>query len=225
MGMSKRILIVDDEPDILEFLSYYLKNSGYHIEVANNGAEAITKARKFQPDLILLDVMMPKMDGYEACREIRKDRELKDTVIAFLSARNEDESQIEGLNIGADDYIAKPIKPKVLVSKIEALLRRNTSGVSSMTNVLEVQVDLDKFVAIKNKEELTLPKKELQLLALLLSKPGTVFTRKQILTEVWGNDVIVGDRTIDVHVRRLRTTLGEGIIETVKGVGYKYALI
>jgi len=222
--MSKRILIVDDEPDILEFLSYYLRNSGYSIEVANNGIEAITMARKFQPHLILLDVMMPNMDGYEACREIRKDQALKDTLIAFLTARNEDEAQIEGLDSGADDYIPKPIKPKVLVSKIEALLRRNGKGESGGPAVLDVQVDLEKFIVIKNKEALTLPKKELQLLALLLSKPGNVFTRTEILNAVWGKEVVVGDRTIDVHIRRLRQALGEETIETVKGVGYKYAL-
>jgi len=222
--MSKRILIVDDEPDILEFLSYYLRNSGYSIEVANNGVEAITMAHKFQPHLILLDVMMPNMDGYEACREIRKDQALKDTLIAFLTARNEDEAQIEGLDSGADDYIPKPIKPKVLVSKIEALLRRNGKGESGGPAVLDVQVDLEKFIVIKNKEALTLPKKELQLLALLLSKPGNVFTRTEILNAVWGKEVVVGDRTIDVHIRRLRQALGEETIETVKGVGYKYAL-
>lgn len=219
--MSKRILIVDDEPDILEFLGYYLKNSGYDVELANNGEEALHKAHIFFPDLILLDVMMPEMDGYETCRKIREDPELNNAIIAFLSARSEDESQIKGLDLGADDYIPKPIKPKVLVSKIEALLRRDRGTNQKRTGIY---VDMSRFIAIKNGEEFTLPKKELQLLALLLSKPGNVFSREHILEKVWGQDVIVGDRTIDVHVRRLRQALGEEIIETVKGIGYKHAL-
>lgn len=221
--MTKRILVVDDEEDILEFLGFYLKKSGYRVEVASNGIEAIEKAGEFLPDLILLDVMMPEMDGYETCAAIRKEKQLQDVLIAFLTARHEDESQIEGLEIGADDYISKPIKPKVLVSKIESLLRRQNRS-TQLQNIkpLNVQVDLERFIAVQNGQEISLPKKEFLLLSLLLSKPETVFTRDQILKEVWDNDVVVGDRTIDVHIRRLRQTLGENIIKTVKGVGYKY---
>jgi two-component system alkaline phosphatase synthesis response regulator PhoP len=218
MSMSKRILIVDDEPDIREFLSYYLKNSGYEIELAENGYEALDKVRSFAPDLVLLDVMMPEMNGYETCRKLREDDKYGNTIIAFLSARKEDESLIKGLRIGADDYIPKPIRPKVLVTKIEALLRRNQNTKQLSKGI---SVDMDKFVAIRDGQEFVLPKKELQLLALLLSKPGNVFTREQILAKVWGTDVVVGDRTIDVHIRRLRHSLGEKSIETVKGVGYK----
>ena len=218
MSMSKRILIVDDEPDIREFLSYYLKNSGYEIELAENGYEALDKVRSFAPDLVLLDVMMPEMNGYETCRKLREDDKYGNTIIAFLSARKEDESLIKGLRIGADDYIPKPIRPKVLVTKIEALLRRNKNTKQLSKGI---SVDMDKFVAIRDGQEFVLPKKELQLLALLLSKPGDVFTREQILAKVWGTDVVVGDRTIDVHIRRLRHSLGEKLIETVKGVGYK----
>ena len=224
MNNSTKILLVDDEQDILDFLSYNLEKEGYLVDTATNGKEAIVKAKKSTPDLIVLDVMMPGMDGIETCREIRQIESLKNVLIAFLTARNEDYSQIAGFDVGADDYITKPIKPRVLVSRIKALLRRATvSGTQS--EVLEVggiRVEKDRHMVIKNGIEISLPKKEFKLLALLISKPGKVFSREYILQHVWGNEVVVGDRTIDVHVRKLREKLGDDFIKTIKGVGYKF---
>lgn len=219
------ILLVDDEPDILEFLSYNLKKEGYDVFTAGNGAEGIQIALKEKPHLILLDVMMPEMDGMEVCKELRQRPELKHILIAFLTARNEDYSQITGFESGADDYISKPIKPKVLLSRIAALLRRAHQEPLSDTIPLAVgdlKIDRERYIVIYKDEEVNLPKKEFELLSLLASKPGKVFTREHILQYVWGDDVIVGDRTIDVHVRKLREKFGDEYIKTVKGIGYKF---
>ncbi|MFL2564923.1 MAG: response regulator transcription factor [Parvicellaceae bacterium] len=221
--MSKKILIVDDEKDILELLDYHLIKEGYKTMKASNGKEALKVAKDFLPDLVLLDLMMPEMDGIETCLEFRENKILKDCLIAILTARAEDYSQIAGLNAGADDYINKPIKPRVLLSRIKALLRRTESKVKNDSNV-ELEIDTEKYVAILKGEEMLLPKKEFELLALLFSKPGKVFTREVILARVWGDDIIVGDRTIDVHIRKLREKLGNQYIKTVKGVGYKLKL-
>jgi two-component system alkaline phosphatase synthesis response regulator PhoP len=221
--MSKKILIVDDEKDILELLDYHLTKEGYKTLKAFNGKDALKIAKDFLPDLVLLDLMMPEMYGIETCIEFREDNLLKGTLIALLTARAEDYSQIAGLNAGADDYINKPIKPRVLISRIKALLRRTESKVNSESNV-ELEIDIEKYVAILKGEEMLLPKKEFELLALLFSKPGKVFTREVILTRVWGDDIIVGDRTIDVHIRKLREKIGNQYIKTVKGVGYKLKL-
>ncbi len=219
-----KILLVDDEADILEFLSYNLKKEGYDIYTATNGKQAIEMAKKVSPHLIILDVMMPDMDGIETCREIRTLPGLKDVLIAFLTARNEDYSQIAGFEVGADDYINKPIKPRVLVSRIKALLRRGNieQVVVDKSDLGGIKIDREGFVVVKDGKALNLPKKEFELLELLASKPGKVFTREVILDSVWGGDVVVGDRTIDVHVRKLREKLGDDYIKTVKGVGYKF---
>ena len=219
-----KILLVDDEPDILEFLSYNLKKEGFHVDVAGNGKEAITIARKEMPHLILLDVMMPDMDGIDTCREIRNIEGLKEVMVAFLTARSEDYSQIAGFEVGADDYINKPIKPRVLISRIKALLRRvnNNNYSEEKLDLGGIKIDRERYLIIKDGTEINLPKKEFELLALLASKPGKVFTRDVILDKVWGGDVIVGDRTIDVHVRKLREKLGDEYIATVKGIGYKF---
>lgn len=225
MSAEQKILLVDDELDILEFLSYNLKKEGYEVYVANNGKEAITIAKKVRPDLIILDVMMPDMDGIETCRNLREIDGLKNVMIAFLTARNEDYSQIAGFDVGADDYINKPIKPRVLVSRIKALLRRGTSSESNKTDKVDtggIKIDRERYVIEKNGVEINLPKKEFELLALLASKPGKVFTREAILDLVWGGDVVVGDRTIDVHIRKLREKIGEDFIKTIKGIGYKF---
>jgi two-component system alkaline phosphatase synthesis response regulator PhoP len=221
--MSARILLVDDEPDILDFLSYNLLKVGYEVHTANNGQEGIASAININPDLILLDLMMPELDGIETCIQIRKIDALSSTIIAFLTARGEDFSQINGLEAGADDYITKPIKPKVLISKIKALLRRGKSGQSTVKtdSTTSVVVDKERFVAIVEGKDIVLPKKEFELLELLSSKPGKVFDRNSILEEVWGTDVVVGDRTIDVHIRKLREKIGDQRIQTIKGVGYK----
>jgi two-component system alkaline phosphatase synthesis response regulator PhoP len=224
MNNLTKILLVDDEQDILDFLSYNLEKEGYLVDTATNGKDAIIKAKKTPPDLIVLDVMMPGMDGIETCREIRQIETLKNVLIAFLTARNEDYSQIAGFDVGADDYITKPIKPRVLVSRIKALLRR-ASVTGSQNEVLEVggiRVEKDRHMVVKNGIEISLPKKEFKLLALLISKPGKVFSREYILQHVWGNEVVVGDRTIDVHVRKLREKIGDDYIKTIKGVGYKF---
>ena len=221
-----KILLVDDEPDILEFLSYNLKKEGYNVFTANNGKEAVTVAKKENPQLIILDVMMPDMDGIETCREIRDIPGLKDVMIAFLTARSEDYSQIAGFDVGADDYINKPIKPRVLISRIKALLRRGENSDSNKStdkvDMGGIKIDRERYLIIQDGKEINLPKKEFELLALLASKPGKVFTRDVILDKVWGGDVIVGDRTIDVHIRKLREKLGENFIKTVKGIGYKF---
>jgi two-component system alkaline phosphatase synthesis response regulator PhoP len=223
--IKNKILLVDDEADILEFLSYNLKKEGYRVFTANNGKEAVTVAKKENPDIIILDVMMPDMDGIETCREIRDLPGLKDVMIAFLTARNEDYSQIAGFEVGADDYINKPIKPRVLSSRIKALLRRSGSTETTATDKVDmggIKIDRERYLIVQDGNEINLPKKEFELLALLASKPGKVFTRESILDKVWGGEVVVGDRTIDVHIRKLREKLGEEFIRTVKGIGYKF---
>lgn len=218
------ILIVDDEEDILEFLEYNLKKEDFEVHVASSGRKAIDIAQRVSPDLIILDVMMPELDGIETCKELRDLPNMKNTLIAFLTARNEDYSQIAGFDAGADDYINKPIKPRVLVSRIKALLRRHNP--INQNQVFEtgsgLKIDRNKYVIELQGKELTLPKKEFELLALLASKPGHVFTRDFILSSVWGEQVVVGDRTIDVHIRKLREKIGDHSIKTVKGVGYKF---
>ena len=221
---SYKILLVDDEQDILDFLGYNLSKSGFEVYFASNGKEAIESAKKILPHLIILDVMMPGMDGMETCRELKEIPELKNILIAFLTARNEDYSQIAGFEVGADDYITKPIKPLVLISRVKALLRRRFSGTTqeNQTELGDLKINHDKYLVIKGGTEINLPNKEFKLLALLSAKPGKVFTRESILQQVWGDEVIVGDRTIDVHVRKLREKLGEEYIKTIKGVGYKF---
>jgi two-component system alkaline phosphatase synthesis response regulator PhoP len=220
------ILIVDDEPDILEILSYNLTNEGYHVETANNGAKAVKMAKKIKPQLVILDVMMPEMDGIEACEQLRKVKSLDDTVIAFLTARGEDYSQVAGFEAGADDYITKPIKPKVLVSKVKALLRRFKSDKQEkqIYKVGDIVINKDEYKVVKDKVEMPLPRKEFELLSLLTSEPGKVFKREDILDRVWGNEVVVGGRTIDVHIRKLREKLGDDSFKTIKGVGYKFVV-
>lgn len=219
-----KILLVDDETDILEFLSYNLKKEGYHVLKAKNGREALTLARNENPHLVILDVMMPEMDGIETCREIRLLPGFSDTIVVFLTARGEDYSQIAGFEAGADDYITKPIKPKVLTSRVKALLRRyrNRKSQDQPVNLPDLTIDREKYVVIKDGKEISLPKKEFELLLLLTSRPNKVFSREEIFSSVWGNDVIVGDRTIDVHVRKIREKIGLENIKTIKGVGYKY---
>jgi two-component system alkaline phosphatase synthesis response regulator PhoP len=222
MTKAIKILLVDDEPDILELVKYNLQKEGYEVHLAENGRKAIKVAKSIIPDLILLDVMMPEMDGVETCLEMRSIPSLKHVIVAFLTARGEDYSQIAGFDAGADDYITKPIKPRVLVSRVKGLLRRSEKAVpEEEEEVAGLRIDREKYLVIKDGEELTFPKKEFELLALLLSKPGKVFTRDVILSQVWGDDIVVGDRTIDVHIRKLREKIGEGYIQTVKGVGYK----
>ena len=218
------ILIVEDEEDILEFLEYNLKKEDFEVYTASSGRKAITIAQEVNPDLIILDVMMPELDGIETCKELRELPGMKNTLIAFLTARNEDYSQIAGFDAGADDYINKPIKPRVLVSRINALLRRNNP--LNKNQVFEtasgLKIDRNKYLIELDGKEISLPKKEFELLALLASKPGNVFTRDFILSSVWGDQVVVGDRTIDVHIRKLREKIGDKRISTVKGVGYKF---
>jgi len=226
-----KILLVDDEVDILEFISYNLEKEGYKVYTSQNGAEAIKVAEKTLPDLIILDVMMPEMDGIAACEEIRRIPALQHTMIAFLTARGEDYSQIAGFEAGADDYITKPIRPKVLVSRVKALLKR-TSGVgstpaaiieSSHTMVVgNLVIDKERYLIVQDGQEMVLPRKEFELLSLLVSKPGKVFTREEIYYSVWGDNVVVGDRTIDVHIRKLREKIGNDHIKTLKGIGYKF---
>jgi len=220
-----RILLVDDEADVLEFLSYNLKKEGFQVFTANNGKQGIKKAFETKPHMIIMDVMMPKLDGMEACREMRQIPELRDVIIVLLTARGEDYSQIAGFDAGADDYVTKPVKPKVLISRIQALLRRHTLYVTSSmeeSTVKNLIIDKERYVVIKEGTEFSLPKKEFELLQLLTSKPDKVFSREEIFSKVWGNDVIVGDRTIDVHIRKIREKLNLNNIKTVKGVGYKF---
>ena len=225
--MDKRdikILLVDDEPDILEIVGYNLSSEGYKVITAENGVEGVKKAKKEKPHLIILDVMMPEMDGIEACEQIRVIPELKDVIITFLTARGEDYSQVAGFDAGADDYITKPIKPKVLVSKVKALLRRYKEE-EKQQNVVKIghlTIDRDEYKILLKGKEITLPRKEFELLSLLTSKPGKVFKREDILDSVWGNEVVVGGRTIDVHIRKLREKIGDDSFKTVKGVGYKF---
>ncbi len=221
-----KILIVDDEPDIVEFISYNLKNKGYLIATANDGLQAIRKAKEFRPDLILMDVMMPNKDGMEAVKELRVLPEFEDTAIIFLTALNDEKYEIEGLKIGADDFISKPIKPEVLATRIAATLRRFKKEENQEQKLTfgDLEINKTKFTVYYKGEEIQLAKKEFELLSLLASKPGRVFLRNEILQRVWGTDVIVGDRTIDVHIRKIRQKAGIDLITTVKGVGYKFEL-
>ena len=220
------ILLVDDEEDIVEFLTYNLKKEGYHVISASNGTKAVEKAKKHKPHLILMDVMMPEMDGISAVQEIRKIEDLNDTIIVFLTARSEDYSQIAGFEAGADDYVPKPIKPKVLTSRIAAILRRSAANErDEEEKVIEVNgltIHKEEFVIIKGGNKIVLPNKEFKMVHLLASAPDKVFTRDEIFRKVWGNDVIVGDRTIDVHIRKIREKIGVEYIKTIKGVGYKF---
>lgn len=221
------ILLVDDEPDILEFLGYNLKKEGFQVYKALNGRKAIEMARNIKPHLIILDVMMPEMDGIETCHELKKIPELSRTIIAFLTARSEDYSQLAGFDAGADDYISKPIKPGLLLSRVKALLRRYRSEegeTDSSYQIGQLVIDRERYLVLNNGEKVVLPKKEFELLSLLAAKPNKVFSREDIFAGVWGSDVVVGDRTIDVHVRKLREKLGIENIKTVKGVGYKFEI-
>ena len=206
-----KILLVDDEPDILEVVSYNLQKEGYKVITADNGKEGLEKAKKHQPQLIILDVMMPEMDGIETCERIRKEASINHCIITFLTARGEDYSQVAGLDAGADDYITKPIRPKLLVSKVKALLRRleNPDANNNLLHVGNLTINREEYTVINNKKEINLPRKEFELLALLASKPGKVFKRDEILDEIWGNEVVVGGRTIDVHIRKLREKIGK----------------
>lgn len=221
-----RILIVDDEEDILEFLKYNLEQDGYQVKTARNGAKGISKARKFKPHLIILDIMMPEQDGIEVCEELRADAFFNDTIIAFLTARNESFTQVSAFDMGGDDFINKPIKPSVFRSRVKALLRRHPDlRITESDDVMhfgDLVVNTSEFTVTVEGETLSLAKKEFELLKLLTSKPGKVFKRAEIMSKVWGNDVIVGDRTIDVHIRKLREKIGASYIKTTKGVGYKF---
>ncbi|MBT4344805.1 MAG: response regulator transcription factor [Flavobacteriales bacterium] len=217
-----KILIVDDEKDILEFLSYNLEKEGYQVSTALNGVLALGLAKKIKPDLIILDVMMPEMDGVSTCSELRKMPETQNSLILFLTARSEEYSELAGFNAGADDYVTKPIKPKLLISRIKALLKRNKSIESSSSIKIEdIEIDKEKHVLMYRGEEIHLARKEFNLLYYLMTVPGKVFTREEIISEVW-NDAYVGDRTIDVHVRKIREKTGSNYIKTIKGVGYKF---
>ena len=221
------VLLVDDEQDILEIVGYNLSLEGYQVFTAKNGVEAVSKAKKKQPHLVILDVMMPEMDGIEACEIMRNTTGLENTIITFLTARGEDYSQLAGFEAGADDYIQKPIKPKVLVSKVKALLRRSKEQQSDDSDIHKVGnlvINREEYKVINNGKEMVLPRKEFELLALLTSKPDKVFKREVILEKVWGNEVVVGGRTIDVHIRKLREKIGDYHFKTVKGVGYKFVL-
>ena len=222
-----KILIVDDEPDILEFLRYNLEKEQFIVFSAGDGITGYQLAQREKPDLIILDIMMPKMDGVELCRLIRSNEELKNTLVTFLTAREEEYSKIAALDIGGDDYITKPIRPRVLVSRIKALLRRKFSGTIEVPEEMwiefgDLRIDKEKVMIIKQGNQIDLARKELELLMLLVSKPGKVFTREEIFNKIWGNDVIVGNRTIDVHIRKLREKIGDDFIKTIKGIGYKF---
>lgn len=223
---NNKILLVDDDPDILEFLRYNLEKEGFRLFTATNGKEAIATGETELPALIILDVMMPEMDGIETCSRMRENPKLRNSLILFLTARNEDYSQIAGFEAGADDYVSKPVKPKVLVSRVKALFRRlnglNSGTLERKEDFGGISIDREKYVVVKDGLELSFPKKEFELLSLLSSKPGKVFSRDEIFDRVWGENVVVGDRTIDVHIRKLREKLGEEYIKTVKGVGYKF---
>ncbi|MFV0539667.1 MAG: response regulator transcription factor [Aestuariibaculum sp.] len=218
-----KILLVDDEPDIIEIVGYNLSNEGYQVITAKNGLEGVKKAKQELPQLIILDVMMPEMDGIEACEQIRNHQALQNTLVVFLTARGEDYSQMAGFDAGADDYITKPIKPKVLVSKVKALLRRfKEESPEDTLTVGHLVINRDEYKVVSKGKEIMLPRKEFELLSLLASKPGKVFKRDEILDVVWGNEVVVGGRTIDVHIRKLREKIGDNSFKTIKGVGYKF---
>lgn len=219
--MKETVLIVDDEKDIRELLSYNLKKANYIVYTAADGDEGVQIAKKIKPDLILLDVMMPNCDGIEACQIIREDSTLNNSIVTFLTSRAEDYTQIAGFKAGADDYITKPIRPRVFISRIEALLRRKQAK-SIQSNGSDIQIDREKFIVYSKGNEIIVPKKEFELLELLIGNPEKVFTRDQILAQVWGNDAIVGERTIDVHIRKLREKIGDSYIRTIKGVGYRF---
>ena len=221
----KKILIVDDEPDIIEFLEYNLRKEGFDVVTAGDGRQAIEVAEKTKPNLIILDIMMPELDGVETCRMLRGRKEFAQVPVAFLTARDEDFSQITALDVGGDDYITKPIKPRVLISRIQALLRRANRDADTDQEPIQVHdliIDKSKVLVFKGDQTIELPRKEFEILWLLASKPGRVFTREEIFDKIWGTDVIVGNRTIDVHIRKLRERLGEEYIKTMKGIGYKF---
>lgn len=227
MSIAKqKILVVDDEQDILELIAFNLKREGYQVSTASNGHEAINVAKDINPDLIILDVMMPKMDGIEACRLMRAMPEFKNTFMVFLTARSEEYSEIAGFHVGADDYIAKPIKPRALMSRINAILRRNVSEETTKSQdkleIMDLVIDRDSFLVYRGDQKIVLAKKEFELMYLLASKPNKVFTREQILKSIWEDSVVVTNRTIDVHIRKLREKIGEDYVTTVKGVGYKF---
>lgn len=228
MSSNQKILVVDDEPDILDLISYNLRREGYQVYTATNGRLAIEKAKEINPDLIILDVMMPVMDGIEACRLMRSMPEFKQTFMIFLTARSEEYSEIAGFNVGADDYIAKPIKPRALMSRINAILRRNiqefSESPSNKVAIADLVIDRDEFVVYRGAEKIILARKEFELLYLLASKPNKVYTREKILKSIWEDSVVVTNRTIDVHIRKLREKIGENYVSTVKGVGYKFDL-
>lgn len=228
MSVNQKILVVDDEQDISDLISYNLTKEGYQVYTANNGKIAIQKAKEINPDLIILDVMMPVMDGIEACRVMRSMPEFKNTFMVFLTARSEEYSEIAGFNVGADDYIAKPIKPRALMSRINAILRRNApeniEEVADKLEIMDIVIDRDSFLVFRGEEKIVLAKKEFELLYLLASKPNKVFTREQILKAIWEDSVVVTNRTIDVHIRKLREKIGDHYVATVKGVGYKFEL-
>ena len=220
-----KVLVVDDEPDILEILSFHLRGAGYRVSAASNGQQALDLAAAERPDLIILDIMMPEMDGVEVCRRLRALPEFQHTLIAFLTARDEDYSQIAALDVGGDDYITKPIRPRVFLSRVQALLRRAGRGEEAQEPIIrlgELTIDRERVLVFKGEQAIELPKKEFELLSLLAGKPGKVFSREDIFKKVWGPDVIVGERTIDVHIRKLREKIGEGFIKTIKGIGYKF---
>ncbi|MDG1849687.1 MAG: response regulator transcription factor [Flavobacteriales bacterium] len=226
MKTNNRILLVDDEKDILEFLSYNLKKEGFEVSTCQDGQSALNMLDEFKPNLIVLDVMMPGMDGIETCEHIRSNTIYDNILITFLTARSEDYSQVAGLEAGADGYIHKPIKPKVLVSRVKSLLRRKGTSIEVMPEdvieILDLKIDRERYQVTLDDELLSLPRKEFEILYLLASKPGKVFNREEIFEKIWGEDVVVGGRTIDVHVRKLREKLGRNYIKTVKGVGYKF---
>ena len=226
MNDNPQILVVDDEPDILEFLKYNLQREGFRVSTADNGIKGLNEAKRVNPDLILLDIMMPEMDGVEVCRQIRAEKRFDNTIVAFLTARDEDYSQIAALDVGGDDYITKPIRPRVLISRVKALLRRSDRKQDEQTyeplKVGDLVIDKERVIVERRNEKIELAKKEFELISLLASKPGKVFTREEIFNKIWGTDVIVGNRTIDVHIRKLREKLGNDYIKTIKGVGYKF---
>lgn len=220
-----KILIVDDEADVLEFMRYNLKKEGFQVYIAPDGIEALRVAQKEIPHLVIMDIMMPEMDGLQACKEMRKIPILQDTLIAFLTARSEEFTQVMGLEIGADDYITKPLKPRLLISKVKSLLRRySKQEVEDVIRLGNLEINRDTFTIKKEEKVIELPRKEFKLIYLLASKPGKVFTREKILSDVWGTDVIVNDRTIDVHIRKLREKIGNEYIKTIKGIGYKFEI-